>query len=963
MDKIEELLESQHEEESTLYQSLVKENYFETTYLNLGYKSAKKNIEKIFKLNNGKFVFIFNYRVRKGYEIISRQLISILNEDLRPLVDIKINDKMQYICEIKEEEYYLIFCQINNLYILPKDYDNPKIIIGMNIYFILQIKINKYIISNENGINSYEGPILNITKGKLKIIKIQKEKKDKEKGKEKEKEKEKVKEIYNFGIKINQDTIALLNNKNELMIVDINSKKEIYNIPNNEFSNRENCYALFKSKENADILLLGCKHSKKNGIHIIIVNNGIYWDFLETNDFEIHCFFPIYDEKIIEAFSESYDDNYIYFLLGGNQPTKNKNKLDKNQSTKIIKLYKINLNDKTLKDVKNIWENNSYYLDNNLKSIIQYKYKYLIINFEKGETIKFYINNFNLKNEKEIVKIKENEDFYEEINEFADKMNEQDTIELVKICYKKRKKAKKDSNKYYGQKPVKYIYQLKYNNKYYLFIVLKNNILVYNNSESIGEFYISHEIRCLCQKSESEVFICSSNGLYKITIIIDENKARLDKINDMKYNFIEKIKDNDYIVSNELNQKTYRELKDIISINKEEFIIRIKDEYYIFYIEKNKETYKELKDIQSINEAKFIIRIKDNDYIFSIKKNGMTYRELKDIQYINEREFIIRIKDEYYIFSIEENKETYAELRDKHPINEAKFIIRTKDNNYIFSIKNGKTFRVMRDIASLNEEDFYNLNNENKIKKISDNAYKIGVHIKINNKIIVFLMDNIDINVSNIINKIKEGKLEIIDINNVNDNYVSQKNKGPYNLFKNSIILFKAKESPNYIFLTATVKMNENQKNGIFALNLNIKKSLNKSIFEYFHDIENYKINSMILYERQNNSNEKYFTYILTEGNNDNNEFEIRLYKIIYSNDIGEACFSFEYIQKIIDYKDIKKYKIFLAQSINYGELIISFSIGFYLYKINNELIKEKEEEKVEEEEKEEEPIIIRYNS
>jgi len=224
-------------------------------------------------------------------------------------------------------------------------------------------------------------------------------------------------------------------------------------------------------------------------------------------------------------------------------------------------------------------------------------------------------------------------------------------------------------------------------------------------------------------------------------------------------------------------------------------------------------------------------------------------------------------------------------------------------------------------------------------------------------------MDNIDINVSNIINKIKEGKLEIIDIDNVNDNYISQKNKGLYNLFKNSIILFKAKESPNYIFLTPTVKMNENQKNGIIALNLNIKKSLNKSIFEYFHDMENYKINSMILYERQNNFNEKYFTYILTEGNNDNNEFEIRLYKIIYSNDIGEVCFSFEYIQKIIDYKDIKKYKIFLAQSITYGEIIISFSIGFYLYKINNELIKEKEEEKVEEEKKEEDPIIIRYNS
>ena len=563
------------------------------------------------------------------------------------------------------------------------------------------------------------------------------------------------------------------------MIVDINNNKERMNIPNNKFSNFENCYALFRSKENTDILLLGCKHSGKNGILIIIVKNEIYWNFLETNDFEIHCFSPIYEEKIIKAFSESYDNNYIYFLLGGNQSTK-----------KIIKLYKINLDDKTLQDVKNIWgkNNNNPYYPNKLKNIIiQYKYDNSIIIFENGKIVNFNFHNFNLKNEKEIMKTKENEAFFEEFNEFWDKMNEQDTIELVKIWYKKHKNAKKNYNKYYGQNLVKSICQIKNKNNLYLFIVLKNRIFVYNNFEIIDEFYISHEIRCFCQKSESEVFICSSNGLYKITIIINENKARLDKLNDLKYNFIERVKDNDYIVSIELNQKTYIKLKDIKSINEEEIIIRIKDEYYIFSREKNKKIYTELRDLQFINEEKFIIRIKDNDYIFSIKKGKETYRELRDIQSINEEEFIIRIKDEYYIFSIEKNKNADIELKDIQFINEAKFIIRIKDKDYIFSIKNNsKTYRILINIESINEEDFYNPNNENKIKKISDHAYKTGVDTEMNNKIIVILMDNIDAtidnidnNVSNIINKDKEGKLELVDIDNINDNYMPKKNKNP----------------------------------------------------------------------------------------------------------------------------------------------------------------------------------------
>jgi len=100
-------------------------------------------------------------------------------------------------------------------------------------------------------------------------------------------------------------------------------------------------------------------------------------------------------------------------------------------------------------------------------------------------------------------------------------------------------------------------------------------------------------------------------------------------------------------------------------------------------------------------------------------------------------------------------------------------------------------------------------------------------------------MDNIYNNLSNIYNKIKEGKLEIINIDNINDNYTVKINKYPYNLSINSIVLFKS--PTNYIILTSTVKLNENQKNGIFTINLNIENRLNKPI-EYFYDMKDLKL-------------------------------------------------------------------------------------------------------------------------
>ena len=82
-------------------------------------------------------------------------------------------------------------------------------------------------------------------------------------------------------------------------------------------------------------------------------------------------------------------------------------------------------------------------------------------------------------------------------------------------------------------------------------------------------------------------------------------------------------------------------------------------------------------------------------------------------------------------------------------------ISKIKEKDYIVSIDKG-TFRVKRDISSINGKDLINEN------MISDKANKIGTLIQINNKNLVILMNNI---------KNEEGDLKIIVIDNIENNY------------------------------------------------------------------------------------------------------------------------------------------------------------------------------------------------
>ena len=104
------------------------------------------------KINNGKFITIFNYKNISKDECVRNEKyinkIVVKNENLIPLNENKINGKVLFINEIEEEnQSYLIFSQNDRLYRISKDTINPKFIADIKAYLILQINSKKYLIN------------------------------------------------------------------------------------------------------------------------------------------------------------------------------------------------------------------------------------------------------------------------------------------------------------------------------------------------------------------------------------------------------------------------------------------------------------------------------------------------------------------------------------------------------------------------------------------------------------------------------------------------------------------------------------------------------------------------------------------------------------------------------------------------------------------------------------------------
>ena len=114
-----EILEKAIPEESTLRKEMDNMNS-QSIYLRIRNKFAEK-IDNFIKLINGMFITIFIYNIiSKENEITTSHKKKFKNvkhdKNLLPLIENEINGRINCICEIKEEENYLIFSQNDKLY-------------------------------------------------------------------------------------------------------------------------------------------------------------------------------------------------------------------------------------------------------------------------------------------------------------------------------------------------------------------------------------------------------------------------------------------------------------------------------------------------------------------------------------------------------------------------------------------------------------------------------------------------------------------------------------------------------------------------------------------------------------------------------------------------------------------------------------------------------------------------------
>ena len=245
---------------------------------------------------------------------------------------------------------------------------------------------------------------------------------------------------------------------------------------------------------------------------------------------------------------------------------------------------------------------------------------------------------------------------------------------------------------------------------------------------------------------------------------------------------------------------------------------------------------------------------------------------------------------------------------------------KTKNDNYnIVSCDKG-TFKISKALSSIDYDK--DLNDQN---KIHDKAFNIAKIIEINNNEYIILMN--------------ENNIEIININNIKDKYIRGESNCCFVQSRNCFLSFKTKEdSNNHIFICATKKTNNEQKNGILALNIGLP--LNSSILEVFEDTIDYEIICMCPYN-QNIEEEAFSPYFLVGAINENYEIKINLYKIRDIDYQYENYFSIEFIRTIVYDKERMNSITSINQSKINGDVI--FSSYKHIYKSDIQDIDEEE--------------------
>jgi hypothetical protein len=262
-----------------------------------------------------------------------------------------------------------------------------------------------------------------------------------------------------------------------------------------------------------------------------------------------------------------------------------------------------------------------------------------------------------------------------------------------------------------------------------------------------------------------------------------------------------------------------------------------------------------------------VIFVEDNH--ISLCKNFKIKNSINCICEIKKSEVIIFQNDGLYELVFSNNGKNSDSLR-LEKINDMKLNFFSNKNDYIVSCELG-TFRVFREIPSISYKD---LNDQN---KLSNKKYDIIEIIEINNQKFAILID--------------EKNVEISDLYNSKNTYKREVKNNNYVLSKNCIVSFKTKkDSNNHIFICA-------QKNEILVVD--IRLPLNKSISNIFECENDLEITCMCPFNK-NIKEEKYCPYFLIGGINNNLIVEVDLYKVLNSDN---NFTSIEFFKRVVNEK------------------------------------------------------------
>lgn len=442
-------------------------------------------------------------------------------------------------------------------------------------------------------------------------------------------------------------------------------------------------------------------------------------------------------------------------------------------------------------------------------------------------------------------------------------------------------------------------YQWKREIKFIKDIGIDNNDIFEKNDSPL--------IKSIIQYKFNNLIINNNEGeTFELNIMNIENKKKI-KIEEEKEEVVKRNQEYNEFCHNNYEYFLF-ELKDIdmskLKINSIENIYQLENGYYII-IQKNNFSVVFVEDNYIIPYGDFDIKGSIN-CICEIKKSQVIFSQNDGLSKI--------------VFPNTENNNEDKVKEDK--INDMKLNIFSNKNDNIVSYDN-KTFKVYRDIPSINDNDL------NDINKLFDKKYDLGAIIEINNhKISILIIKN---------------ELKIFDINNIQNQYERIEINYNYNLSNNCIVSFKTKkDSNNHIFICA-LKSNKNKKNRILILN--IRLPVHKSIEEIFIDIGNFQIICMCPF-KLNNEEEECCSHFLIGGINKDNEVEIYLYKIKDSDEKFKNSISIESVKRIFYDKNREKMTTitWMNQSIIDGELIISSDERMYKLDIQKKVEEEEEE-------------------